>query len=49
MNVLEVIAIDVRANMSRTGANRQKFYGIGAANRDVGKTKNLSTCTVVEA
>ena len=48
--VLEVLEIDgeeVKANMSRTGANRQKFYGIGAAAREQGKTKNLSTCEVV--
>lgn len=51
VKVVEVIAIDgedVKANMSRTGANRQKFYGIGAAAREVGKTKNLSTCQIVE-
>ncbi len=48
--VLEVLTIngeEVRANMSRTGANRQKFYGIGAASREEGKTKNLSTCKLV--
>ena len=48
--VLEVLEIDgeeVKANMSRTGANRQKFYGIGAAAHEQGKTKNLSTCEVV--
>ncbi len=48
--VLEVIAIDgeeVKANMSRTGANRQKFYGYGAAEREEGNIKNLSACTIV--
>lgn len=45
--VLEIDGEEVRANMSRTGANRQKFYGIGAAKREQGKTKNLSACAVV--
>ena len=51
IKVIEVLAIngeDVKANMSRTGANRQKFYGIGAAAREVGKIKNLSACEIVE-
>lgn len=48
--VLELIEIDgeeIKANMSRTGANRQKFYGIGVASREEGKIKNLSTCQIV--
>jgi len=48
--VIEVTEIDgekVKANMSRTGANRQKFYGIGAATREEGKTKNLSACEII--
>ncbi len=47
--VIEVFKIDgeaVKANMSRTGANRQKYYGVGAANREQGKIKNLSSCVV---
>lgn len=48
--VLEVTHFDgeeVRAFMSRTGANRQKFYGVGAAEREEGKTKNLSACEII--
>jgi len=49
--ILEILAIDgadVKANMSRTGANRQKFYGVGAASREEGKMKNLSACTILQ-
>ena len=48
--VLEVIAIDgqqVTANMSRTGAKRQQFYGTGVARREANRIKNLSACTVL--
>lgn len=48
--VLEITSIDgedIKPNMSRTGANRQKFYGVGAAKREQGKIKNLSTCEIV--
>jgi len=44
--VLEIDGEEVTANMSRTSANRQKFYGIGAAAREKGKIKNLSACKV---
>ncbi len=47
--VIEVLKIDseeVKANMSRTGAKRQKFYGVGAAAREEGKIKNLSACEI---
>ncbi len=50
VKVLEILKIDgeeVKANMSRTGANRQKYYGIGAAAREEGKTKNLSACELL--
>jgi len=50
VKVSEVIAIDgeeVKANMSRTGAKRQAFYGIGAAAKEVGKIKNLSACEIL--
>lgn len=50
VKVIKVLVIngeDVKADMSRTGANRQRFYGIGAAAREVGKTKNLSICQIV--
>ncbi len=50
VKVVEVIEIDgkpVAANMSRTGAKRQAFYGTGAAAREEGKIKNLSSCTVI--
>ena len=51
VKVIEVVEINgeqVQANMSRTGANRQKFYGIGVAAREDGKIKNLSACTIIE-
>lgn len=41
--VLEVITIDgeeVKANMSRTGAKRQSYWGVGAARREEGKVAN---------
>lgn len=46
--VLEIDGEQVQADMSRTGANRQKFYGTGAAMREEGKKKNLSACTIVD-
>ena len=49
--VIEVLTIDgedVISNMSRTGAKRQSFYGVGAASREKGKTKNLSSCKILE-
>lgn len=49
--VLDILKIDggeVVANMSRTGANRQKFFGFGAARREEGKIKNLSACEIIE-
>jgi hypothetical protein len=45
--VIEVLTIDgedVISNMSRTGS----FYGVGAASREEGKTKNLSSCKILE-
>lgn len=48
--IIEVTHIngdEVQANMSRTGANRQKFYGIGTASREVDKIKNLSACELI--
>lgn len=49
--VKEVIKIDgeeVKANMSRTGFNRQRFYVICAARREEGKTKNISTLQIID-
>jgi len=46
----KVITIDDEEpnfNMSRTGANRQKYNGIYYAEAEVGKKKNLSTLTVI--
>ena len=46
VEVVSVTHIDdepVQYNMSRTGANRQKFNGVYFANQEVGKTKNIST------
>lgn len=51
LKIVEVLHIDgeeVKNNMSRTSANRQKYYGTGVALRKVGKTKNLSACVIVE-
>ena len=44
--VIEVVSIDdepVQYNMSRTGANRQKFNGAYFAEQEVGKKKNISS------
>jgi hypothetical protein len=38
---------DVVANMSRTGAKRQAYYGIGVASREIGAKKRLGTCTII--
>lgn len=49
--VIEVIAIDgepVTNNMSRTGAKRQSFYGVGVAKREVGKVKIVSKLNYCE-
>lgn len=46
VKIVEVTHIDdelVSANMSRTGANRQKYNGQYFANQEVGKVKNIST------
>lgn len=46
VKVLEVTHIDdklIKPNMSRTGANRQKFNGEYFAQREIGKTKNISS------
>lgn len=51
VKIKEVLLIDgeqVQANMSRTGAKRQAFYGYGVADREEGKIKNLSVCTVID-
>lgn len=47
MRVIEIDGKPVVANMSRTGAARQKFYGIWEARNQQGKIKNLSSCTIV--
>ena len=50
VKVIEVLTIDredVKPNMSRTGAKRQSYWGVGAAERQVGKLKNLSSCEVI--
>lgn len=44
--IVEITHIDdepVQYNMSRTGANRQKFNGSYFAGQEAGKTKNIST------
>lgn len=50
VSVVKVLRIDgekVKANMSRTGAKRQAFWGTGAAAREEGKIKNLSACVIL--
>ena len=46
--VIEIDGAQVTANMSRTGANRQRYYGLGVAKREENRTKNLSSCEVLE-
>lgn len=46
VEIVEITHIDdesVQYNMSRTGANRQKFNGVYYAGQEVGKEKNIST------
>jgi hypothetical protein len=51
--VIEVLAIDLEVpakNMSRTGANRQKFDGLYFASSEAGKKKNISSLfSIIEA
>ena len=47
LEVTEINGEEVKANMSRTGAKRQAFYGIGSAAKEQGKIKNLSACEVL--
>lgn len=45
VEIVEITHIDdepVERNMSRTGANRQKFNGAYFADQEVGKAKNIS-------
>jgi len=49
--VVEVVLIDGEIptrDMSRTGANRQRYNGAYYAMQEVGKTKNLSACEIVQ-
>jgi len=46
VEVLDIGGATPIRNMSRTGANRQKFNGAGVAQREVGKKKRLSACEV---
>lgn len=51
LQVVEILEIDgesVGANMSRTGAKRQSFYGHGAARHEEGKIKYLSSVSIIE-
>lgn len=48
--VLSVKTIDgekVVGTMSRTGAKRQSYYGIGVAHHEQGNVKNLSACEII--
>ncbi len=47
-HVLAINGEQPAPTMSRTGANRQKFWGTGVAAREVGKRKRLSACLVSE-
>lgn len=50
--IIEILEIDgdsVTNNMSRTGSKRQSFYGTWAADRQIGKIKNLSACEVLQS
>ena len=42
--VLEISGKEPYYNMSRTGAKRQLFNGVGVAAREVGARKRLSAC-----
>lgn len=45
VKVIEITEIDgepVSRNMSRTGANRQRFNGVYFASAEVGKVKNIA-------
>ena len=47
--VTKVIAIDGEApayGMSRTGAHRQQYNGLGVAQREIGQRKRLSACVI---
>lgn len=49
--VVEVIEVDGQAparHQSRTGAKRQAFSGTYIAQREIGATKRLSSCTIIE-
>ena len=49
VQIVEVITIDDEApvhEMSRTGANRQRYNGVSTAAREAGKIKNLSACEI---
>jgi len=49
--VLQVTLIDDEAPIgytSRTGAKRQRYHAAGIAQREIGKNKRLSSCTIIE-
>jgi hypothetical protein len=50
--VEQVIAINgevAKSMMSRTGATRQRFHGLGVVSNEIGKRKRISACQIVEA
>lgn len=49
ITVKKIDSDEVTANMSRTGAKRQAFYGYGAASNEEGKIKNISVCVIIES
>lgn len=51
VKVLNVLTIDdqpVGGYHSRTGANRQKFSSDKTAKNEIGKTKNISSLTIIK-
>jgi peptide deformylase len=47
--VLRINGQEPKANMSRTGATRQQYYGLGVAAKEIGKRKRISACKIEEA
>lgn len=47
-DVLSIDDEELRVDMSRTGANRQKYNGFYIASRETGLKKRLSSCSVSE-
>ena len=49
--VTNIISIDgecPKPDMTRTGANRQKYFGFGVVKNEIGKIKNISSLKIKE-